>query len=135
MIIQSHQSPTTVSLADVSSEGAGTQIDWVDCRCRTSRSFYFIKDVVTALMVHKPGWGKQLNYKYLNVSVVLLEVDFLQFGRQFLRVIETFLVVAGCLRLVTSQSRGSPPDGCTSSEILNVQIIIIRKTDRPSSNL
>ena len=65
MIIQRHQPPATVSLADVSSDGAGTEVDRVDCWCRTSRHFYFIKDVVTSLMVHKPrntGVSTDANY-------------------------------------------------------------------------
>ena len=63
MIIQRHQPPATVSLADVSSEGAGTEVHRVDCWCRTSRHFYFIKDVVTTLMVQEPkSYSNHSNY-------------------------------------------------------------------------
>ena len=59
MIIQSHQPPATVSLADVTSQGAGTEVDRVDCWCRTPRHFYFIKHVVTTLMVNNPTAGSE----------------------------------------------------------------------------
>ena len=70
-----------------------------------------------------------------NDSLFILEVDFLQFAWKIVRVEDTFLIVAGRLSLITRQCWGSPPYGYTNSvaEIIKVQIILIRKTDRPSN--
>ena len=99
---QSHQPPATVSLADVSSEGAGTEVDRVDCWCRASRHFYFIKDVVTTLMVQKPRAVKFLIIQIF--SVILLEIDFFQFCWQIFMIIETRLILTCGVSVVTLQS-------------------------------
>ena len=68
------------------------------------------------------------------ILVSLLKIDFFQFCGQIIRVVETGLILTRGVSVVTLQSRHSPPYGCTSSEeVLNVQIIIVRKTDWPGN--
>ena len=104
MVIQAHQPPATVSLTDISSEGAGTEVHRVNCWCRTSRHFYLIKDVVAALMVQKPRAFKFLSISMHIISVLLLEIDFFQFCGQICRIIETRLILTCGVSVITLQS-------------------------------
>ena len=69
------------------------------------------------------------------ILVSLLEIDFFQFCGQIIRVVETGLILTCGVSVVTLQTWHSPAYGYSSSEVLNVQIIIVRKTDGPGNNL